>query len=63
MRKKPGPRPRGYIKLLVNIPVAHVEMMKWKNEQRGGTLSVNEQIRRAVRNALCGQVYINLVNH
>lgn len=60
-RWRPGPKPRGYVKVLVNIPRAHLELMKWKNEECGGLNSVNEQIRQAVRGYLCGLVYISLL--
>lgn len=58
---RPGPKPRGYVKVLVNIPAEYVELMKWKNEQCGGMYSVSEQIRSAIRGMLCGLVYISLV--
>lgn len=58
---KPGPKPRGYVKVLVNMPIEYVELMKWKNEQCGGLYSVSEQIRQAVRGALCGLIYISLL--
>ena len=57
---KPGPKPRGYVRVLVSLPPEYVELMKWKNEQCGGKNPVNEQIRQAVRGALCGLVYISL---
>ena len=37
---KPGPKPRGYVKVLVNIPAEYLELMKWKNEECGGRNSV-----------------------
>ena len=58
---KPGPKARGYIRVLVDMPPEYVEQMRWINEDCGGRLAVNEQIRRAVRAYLCGLVYINLV--
>ena len=61
LHKKKGRKPRGYVKVLVNLPAAHVEAMKWQNEKCGGNLSVNEQIRTAVRGMLCGLVYTQLV--
>lgn len=60
--RKPGPKPHGYVKVLVNLPVAHLELMRIRNEECGGMNSVNEQIRAAVRGYLCGLVYISLVN-
>jgi len=58
---KPGPKPRGYVKVLVNIPAEYLELMKWKNEECGGRNSVNEQIRTAIRGMLCGLIYISLL--
>jgi len=52
---------RAYIKILVRMPEEYVEMMKWKNEQCGGLNSVNDQVRQAVRAALCGCVYTQLL--
>lgn len=60
---KPGPKPKGYVKVLVNIPAEYLELMKWKNEECGGRNSVSEQIRQAIRGSLCGLVYMSLVNH
>jgi hypothetical protein len=57
---KPGPKPNGNRPLLVDLPPAYIAVMKAKNEECGGLLSVNEQIRRAVRAYLLdGLVYIN----
>lgn len=61
MKKKPGPKPKGYVKVLVSLPAEYLELMKWKNEECGGLYSVNEQIRQAVRGALCGLIYISLL--
>lgn len=61
MKKKSGPKSMGYVKVLVNLPVAYIALMKEKNEQCGGLLPVNQQIRDAVRGALCGLVYISLL--
>jgi hypothetical protein len=58
---KPGPKPKGYVKVLVNLPAEYVELMKIKNEQCGGLNSVSEQIRAAVRGHLCGLIYISLL--
>jgi hypothetical protein len=60
---KPGPKPRGYVKVLVNLPAEYVELMKWKKEECGGLCSVNDQIRTAVRGMLCGLTYISLLKH
>jgi hypothetical protein len=60
---KPGPKSKGYVKVLVNIPPEYLELMRWENEKCGGNNSVNEQIRQAVRGHLCGLVYISLLNH
>lgn len=60
---KPGPKPKGYVKILVNLPIEYLELMRWKNEECGGCNSVSEQIRQAVRGALCGLIYISLVKH
>ena len=61
LHKKKGRKPRGYVKVLVNLPAAHVEVMKWQNEKCGGKRSVSQQVRDAVRAALCGCVYTQLV--
>ena len=58
---KPGPKSRGYVKVLVNIPPEYLELMRWKNEECGGLNSVSEQIRQAIRGQLCGLIYISLV--
>jgi len=60
LHKKKGRKPRGYVKVLVNLPAAHVEAMKWQNEKCGGKRSVSQQVRDAVRSALCGCVYTEL---
>ena len=60
LHKKKGRKPRGYVKVLVNLPAAHVEAMKWQNEKCGGMCSVSQQVRDAVRAALCGCVYTEL---
>ncbi len=60
-RKKSGPKPKGYVKVLVNVPVAYLTAMKAKNAECGGQYSVNEQIRRAIRGHLCGLIYISLL--
>lgn len=57
----PGPKPKGYIKVLVNIPAEYLAIMKIKNEQCGGLNSVNAQIRAAIRGHLCGLVYTSLL--
>ena len=57
----PGPKAKGYVKVLVNIPPEYLELMRIKNEECGGLLSVNEQIRSAIRGALCGLEYISLL--
>ena len=57
----PGPKPKGYVKVLVNIPVEYLAIMKIKNEQCGGMNSVSEQIRIAIRGHLCGLVYASLL--
>lgn len=57
----PGPKPKGYRKILVRIPEVYVLLMEIENEKCGGMLSVNEQIRRAVRARLLGGwVYTHL---
>ncbi len=60
IHKKKGRPSRGYVKVLVNLPAAHVEAMKWQNEKCGGKRSVSQQVRDAVRAALCGCVYTEL---
>lgn len=62
-RKKSGPKPKGYVKMLVNIPVAYVAAMKAKNAECGGLYPVSEQIRAAIRGQLCGLIYISLLKH
>jgi hypothetical protein len=57
---KPGPKPKGYVKVLVDIPEFYLVAMKKKNEECGGLYPVNEQIRRAIRGMLCGLIYISL---
>lgn len=61
IKKKTGPKPMGYVKVLVNLPVEYVALMKAKNEECGGLLSVSQQIRDAVRGSLCGLIYISLL--
>jgi len=60
-RWTPGPKPKGYIKVLVNIQPEYLELMRWKNEECGGLNPVSEQIRQAIRGHLCGLVYISLL--
>lgn len=57
---KPGPKPKGYVKVLVNIPAEYLAIMKAKNEECGGLNSVSDQIRSAIRGHLCGLIYISL---
>ena len=59
-RWKPGPKPRGFVPVLVNIPAEHLAVMQYRREQCGGALSVNQQIRDAVRGYLCGLAYTSL---
>ncbi len=63
MKKKTGPKPRGYVKVLVNIPAAYHAAMKAKNAECGGLNPVSEQIRMAIRGHLCGLIYISLLKH
>jgi len=58
---KPGPKPKGYVKILVNVPKEYIELMKWNNEKCGGLNPVSEQIRQAIRGALSGLIYISLL--
>jgi hypothetical protein len=58
---RPGPKPKGYVKVLVNIPAEYLAVMKINNEQCGGLNSVSEQIRAAIRAHLCGLVYASLL--
>jgi hypothetical protein len=60
---KPGPKPKGYVKVLVNLPAEYIAIMKIKNEECGGLNPISEQIRTAVRGHLCGLVYISLLTH
>lgn len=57
----PGPKPKGFVKVLVNIPAEYLVVMKINNEQCGGLNSVSEQIRAAIRGHLCGLVYASLL--
>ncbi len=59
-RWKPGPKPKGFVPALANIPAEHLAVMQYRREQCGGALSVNQQIRDAVRGYLCGLVYASL---
>lgn len=61
MAKKSGPKPKGYVVLSVRLPAYYVAAMKAANEECGGKMSVNEQIRRAVCGMLCGLVYASLL--
>ena len=62
-RQKPGPKPNGYKAVLVDLPVEHIAALKARKAECGGYLSVNEQIRMAVRAYLLdGLVYINRLN-
>ena len=63
MVRKTGPKPKGYVKVLVNIPAEYLALMKWQNEKCGGLNPVSEQIRQAIRGMLCGLIYINLLKH
>ena len=58
---KPGPKAKGYVKVLVNIPAEYLAIMKIKNEKCGGLNPVSEQIRQAIRGSLCGLIYISLL--
>ncbi|MBI5942904.1 MAG: hypothetical protein HY864_00935 [Chloroflexi bacterium] len=58
---KPGPKPKRYVKVLVNVPVEHLEIMRIRNEETGGCDSVSAQIRTAIRGHLCGLIYISLL--
>lgn len=60
-KKKSGPKPKGYVKILVRLPAAHVAAMSAKNAECGGMYSVNQQVRDAVRGMLCGLIYISLL--
>ena len=57
---KPGPKPRGYVSVLVDIPIEHLAVMRYRRDECGGLLSVNQQIRDAIRGHLCGLVYTSL---
>jgi len=59
--RRKGRKPLGMTKLLIRLPTAHVEAMRWENERCGGRMSVNSQVRAAVRGMLCGLVYTQLV--
>ena len=55
----PGPKPQGFVKVLVNIPAEHLAVMQFVNHQCGGMMPVSQQIRDAIRANLCGLVYIS----
>lgn len=38
----------------------HLAVMQYRREECGGLLSVNQQIRDAIRGHLCGLVYMSL---
>ena len=57
---KPGPKPRGLVRVLVDIPAEHLAVMQYRRDECDGLLSVNQQIRDAIRGHLCGLVYIGL---
>lgn len=61
MKKKPGPKPKGLVPVLVDIPKAHLAVMKAENAKCGGAYPVNQQIRDAIRGKLCGLIYTSLV--
>ena len=52
---------RDYVVIRLRVPVEHHELMKWENEKCGGNLSVTSQIQAAIRAALCGCVYTQLL--
>lgn len=59
-----GPKPFGFVSIHAEIPPEHLVVMKARNVECGGCLSVNEQIRRAIlAYILDGLVYINPLNH
>jgi len=63
MKQKTGPKPHGYVKILVNVPAEYLAIMKAKNEKCGGLNPVSEQVRQAIRGALCRLIYINLLKN
>ena len=60
---RPGPKPQGFVRVLVDIPAEHLAEMQYRRDQYGGKLSVNQQIRDAIRGHLCGLVYMSLYIH
>jgi hypothetical protein len=61
---KPGPKFSGNKPVLVDLPLTYIAVMKARNAECGGCLSVNEQIRRAIRAyILDGLVYTNPLIH
>jgi hypothetical protein len=60
---RPGPKPRRYVKILINIPQEYLAIMKIKNEECGGLNPVSQQIRSAIRGHLCGLIYTSLFKH
>jgi hypothetical protein len=58
----PGPQARGFVSVHAEIPPEYLAVMKATNIECGGCLSVNEQIRRAIRAYITGGlVYTSLV--
>jgi len=55
---KSGPTSRGYVKRLFNIPPEHLAVLQAQSAITGGTISVNELVRRAIRMYItCGFLY------
>ena len=50
----PGPKPQGFVRVLVDIPATHLAVMQARRAECGTWLSVNQQIRDAIRNDLHG---------
>jgi len=49
-----GPRGSGHVKVLVRIPPEYMAVMELTRDETNGMMSVNEQIRRAVRMYITG---------
>ena len=49
-----------YLRQCADIPADHLAVMQYRRDECDGLLSVNQQIRDAIRGHLCGLVYIGL---
>lgn len=63
---KTGPPSCGYTKRLFSIPPEDLAVLQFQSEETGGTISVNELVRRAIKmyitaGILCEPIYTCLV--